>query len=475
MLGMRLPKLRYHGPWVQNIICGICVGFSAGIYVALNLLGAGGGRPTSAHMVQIVNSTLCAVWFFSASFGGSILNLLGPGITMCVGVLFYVVYVGALWYFDEVGKIGYPIASGVIIGIGSGMVFITAGYIQTSYPEEREKGLYITTQLNLQALGSIIGGIIPVIINRNSATSAGVPRAVYIAFIVIMCCAGLSGLLLLPPHKLLRDDGSVVAVDKARGPWEELKANLLVFTDYKLLLMVPAFLPAECFLVYSGSVNSYHNDLRARSLLAFMAVVLQIPCGLGLQLILDHKVWGRRKRGLVGLTVVAFPLVAAWIWEIIRVKGYDRHNLPSNPTDWSDPEFGWVFVLFMLTWVSCSLWQYVITYFIGALTNSPVKLAHYAGVFRGVLGAGEAICFGIDSIEIPFIDEAGGVFAFYCAGIIAFYYLGWFHIDDSNYFKDGEVGVVVPNHVLQEKRLEGVAESVVPTSASFQQDTGHKA
>lgn len=74
-------------------------------------------------------------------------------------------------------------------------------------------------------------------------------------FIVIMCCAGLSGLLLLPPHKLLRDDGSVVAVDKARGPWEELKANLLVFTDYKLLLMVPAFLPAECFLVYSGSVN----------------------------------------------------------------------------------------------------------------------------------------------------------------------------------------------------------------------------
>lgn len=154
---------------------------AAGLFLTCNRLGAGGGRPTSAHMVQIVNSTLCAVWFFSASFGGSILNLLGPGITMCVGVLFYVVYVGALWYFDEVGKIGYPIASGVIIGIGSGMVFITAGYIQTSYPEEREKGLYITTQLNLQALGSIIGGIIPVIINRNSATSAGVPRAVYIA------------------------------------------------------------------------------------------------------------------------------------------------------------------------------------------------------------------------------------------------------------------------------------------------------
>jgi MFS family permease len=174
---------------------------------------------------------------------------------MCVGVMFYIVYVGALWYFDAVGKFAYPIVAGVIIGIGSGMVFITAGYIQTSYPEEQEKGLFITTQLNLQATGSVIGGIIPVIINRNSATTDGVPHAVYISFIVIMFCAALSGLLLLPPHKLRRDDGSVVAVDKARGPWEELKANLLIFTDWKLLCMVPAFLPAECFLVYSGSVN----------------------------------------------------------------------------------------------------------------------------------------------------------------------------------------------------------------------------
>ncbi|KAK6396800.1 hypothetical protein LTR65_008698 [Meristemomyces frigidus] len=432
------------------------------------------GRPDSAQLVQIVNSTLCAVWFFSASFGGSILNLFGPGITMCVGVLFYVVYVGALWYFDEVGKLGYPIASGVIVGIGSGMVFITAGYIQTSYPEEKEKGFYITTQLNLQAMGSVIGGIIPLIINRNSTTSSGVPRAVYIAFIIIMCCAALSGLLLLPPQKLRRDDGSVVAVDKARGPWEELKSNLLVFTDWKLLVMVPAFLPAECFLVYSGSVNSFHNDLRARSLLAFMAVVLQIPCGFGIQMILDHKVWGRRKRALVGLTVVAVPLVAAWIWEIIRVKGYDRHNPSTNPTDWTDKSFGWVFVLFMLTWISCSLWQYVVTYFIGALTNSPVKLAHYAGVFRGVLGAGEAICFGLDSIEIPFIKEAGGIFAFYCAGVIAFYYLAFYHIQDTMYFEDGEDGVVVPNHILHEKGLDSEASPAVESAQSVVEEVDRK-
>ncbi len=34
------------------------------------------------------------------------------------------------------------------------------------YPEEKEKGFYVTTMLNMQALGSLVTGIIPVIINR---------------------------------------------------------------------------------------------------------------------------------------------------------------------------------------------------------------------------------------------------------------------------------------------------------------------
>lgn len=94
-------------------------------------------------------------------------------------------------------------------------------------------------------------------------------------------------------------------------------------------------------------------------------------------------------------------------------------------------------------------------YFLGALTNSPKTLTYYAGVFRGVLGAGEEICFGPDSIPIPFIEEAGGLFAFYGVGILVFYYLCLIHINETNYFKDGEDGVIVPNHVLAERGLQG--------------------
>ena len=36
-----------------------------------------------------------------------------------------------------------------------------------SYSEERERGAFVSTALNLQALGAVVGGIIPLIINRD--------------------------------------------------------------------------------------------------------------------------------------------------------------------------------------------------------------------------------------------------------------------------------------------------------------------
>lgn len=256
--------------------------------------------------------------------------------------------------------------------------FVTMGYIAMSYSEEQDRGMYITMSINLQAIGAVVGGIIPVIINRNSIESAGVPAPVYIVFMVMMGVGAIMAFLLRPPSKIRRDDGTMVGLVKARGFVDELKANLEVFRDWKLLIMVPAFLPAECFLVYGGSVNAYRNNLRARSLLSFLAVVLQIPCGYGLQKILDHKAWKRRTRALIGLSVVAVPLMAAWIWEMIRTRNYDRANPPKTLLDWNDPDFGAIFVLFMMNWISGSLWQYLILYYLGCLTNSPRKSANYA-------------------------------------------------------------------------------------------------
>jgi len=211
--------------------------------------------------------------------------------------------------------------------------------------------------------------------------------------------------------------------------------------------MIPCFIPAECYLVYLGSTNAFHNNLRTRCLLSFMSVVLQIPFSLLLQWLLDNKRWKRKTRALLGLSYVGVPLMASWIWEMIRTRNYDRHN-PPTPMDWTDDGFAPTFVLFMMNWISSTLWQYIIMYFLGTLTNDPIKGSHYAGGFRACLAAGESVVFGLDSLDIPYIKEAGIIFTFYAAGILIYAYFALFVVEETKYFK--EANVVVPIHVLEE-------------------------
>lgn len=279
--------LRLHSPFTQNIISGLCVAFTAGIYVALNILGAGGGRPDSQSVTSIVNSCSCACWFVTSFVGSIIMQYLGPGITTSLGVLGYAVY-----------------------------------------------------------------------------------------------------------------------------------------------------------------ANAFHNNLRTRCLLGFVALVVQVPCGFALQALLDHKSWRRRSRAFAGLSFVGMPLTTAWIWEIIRVHDYDRHNPPKVTMDWTDDGFAPICVLFVMKWVASSLWQYLVVYWLGALSNDPLKAANYSGIWRGVLAAGEAIIFGADSTLIPFEREVGALFALYATGILIFAYLAYFHIQDTLYFTEDRV--VVPNHIIEE-------------------------
>lgn len=82
------------------------------------------------------------------------------------------------------------------------------------------------------------------------------------------------------------------------------------------------------------------------------------------------------------------------------------------------------------------------------------------------MAAGEAIDFGIDSMAVPFLKEAGVLFAFYTAGAIAMAYLALFHIDETKYFTEEEV--TIPKHVEEEH-----AHAVVIEGKALQRRESH--
>lgn len=77
---------RLRTPYAQNFIIGVLIGLTGGLYVALNMLGAGGGKPNSASTINTANAVLCVLYGVSAFCGGTVLNKIGPAWTAFVSL-----------------------------------------------------------------------------------------------------------------------------------------------------------------------------------------------------------------------------------------------------------------------------------------------------------------------------------------------------------------------------------------------------
>lgn len=111
-----------------------------GIYTALTGLGAGGGRPGSADVANQTNAILYGLFALMGIFGGSILNILRPKLSLMIGSIGYPLYCGGLWYYDRTGNAWFPLLSGAILGLTSGFLWTAAAYVQFTYAEEKDKG-----------------------------------------------------------------------------------------------------------------------------------------------------------------------------------------------------------------------------------------------------------------------------------------------------------------------------------------------
>lgn len=155
---------------------------------------------------------------------------------------------------------------------------------------------------------------------------------------------------------------------------------------------------------------------------------------------------------MAGLCFVGIPLIGSWIWQLVRDHSYNRNNPPADPVDWNDNGFAAIFVLFMLNWVFSALWQYIVMYFLGCLTNNPRLAANNAGVFRGIMATGEAVTFGLDSRKLPFVLIGGLILGFYALAFVMMGYMALFVLEDSKYFQEEEV--TIPKHVIIEHDMQ---------------------
>ncbi|OBT69969.1 hypothetical protein VE03_00541 [Pseudogymnoascus sp. 23342-1-I1] len=446
--------IRLNNPAVQNFITGLVIACSAGIYLALTGLGAGGGKPSSQYLASTSNSILYALFAISGWVSAGFLNAFGPKLTMAIGVLGYPLYAAGLWYFDVSGNEWFALFGAVMNGIGAGLLFTGAGFVQFAYAEEKEKGMYIFWQHTMLSGGAIIGAIVTFAINFHRAKPS-VPTSVYAIFVAIMTSASLIALaFIISPKKVIRHDGTHLAKFKKTTVKEELVGMWRAASTPKVFLMLFPMFVSEFALGIQTSFNGtstfgYYFSLRTRALNTILYNVLQIILPAILAALLDAQWIGIRKvRGIIGVIFTAATTISLATAELIYFKQNVDRTKPGPSMDWSDPGYGNIMILHLL-WGGCfCCWTFMVQWIMGSMSNKPEVLSRYAGLFKGTSALGVCVAFAIDARKPQYWVEMAIHFVLYMVAIFIMFYVVWFTITDTDYLR--EDGVIVPKKVVEE-------------------------
>ncbi|GAB5587824.1 hypothetical protein Unana1_02724 [Umbelopsis nana] len=387
--------------------------------------GMGGAGQADPKTADDANTALSVTFTVCSLIGAPVYNIFGHRVII-PAALTYVLYIGSYLTPNS----GFTIATGALLGIGAGFLWTAQAGIMMSYPSEAEKGKFFATFWMIFNLGATMGAAIGTGKEWASGQTSTVSVGTYIAFMVIMGIGAFLALALLPPGKVIRADGTPVSLHKFSNWKREAIQILLLFKDWKMLILVPLFAGSNWFYTYQFQVyngGGYFN-LRARTFNNMFYWMFQI-IGAGLfGFLLDWKILGnRRMRAYVGNTFTLVFISALWIGCIFIQQRFTRESVVALKADTTlqmdvfSPGYGGLLIEYALFGAGDAIYQGFIYWLLGTMTNDTERAARYGGFYKTIQNAANAIVGQVDAIGTPYMTELAVSFALNGAGLLLAY------------------------------------------------------
>ncbi|KZT27994.1 MFS general substrate transporter [Neolentinus lepideus HHB14362 ss-1] len=393
----------YYNPYTQMAMLGLVCFTCPGLYNAMT--GLGGGGQISATTSANANTALYAIFAFFAFFAGSITNVIGARLTLFLGTTGYVLGLGSYLALNIHPNAGwFLITAGAIQGVCAGLLWTAQGSLMMSYPTDSQRGKFIGVIWTIYNLGGVVGAAVSLGENIHMKTNS-VGNGTYIALIVLNAIGMVVPLLMADPEKMIRTDGTKVT--RTRQPtWRSEFYGLYhtLRTDPMVLLLFPMFFSSIWY--YAWQFNDYNAalfNIRARALNNFVYWIAQILGSVGIGMFLDQQYLSRRTRAFCGWVVVFLLVFCVHIWGYIYQRQYTRQSTPPDSVkmDIYDKGYPAKIILYIFCGALDAIWQTVVYWVLGTMSDDPAKLAHFAGFYKGIQSAGVAIAFRADAVGVP--------------------------------------------------------------------------
>ncbi|KAA1114583.1 hypothetical protein PGT21_014339 [Puccinia graminis f. sp. tritici] len=397
-----LPLALLRRPFIQVVIISLVCFCCPGMFNALSGLGGGGQiNPTAADNANVA---LYSTFATTAFLSGSIVNKLGPRLSLSIGSVGYTLFIGSYLSYNINQNSGFVIAAGALLGVCAGLLWTAQGSLMLAYATEATKGRYIASFWIIFNLGAVLGEAVALGKNYNDTTDSSVSNGVYIGFLIITLIGTFLTFTLAPPSSITRTDGSLVTIERNPSWKHELRNMLRTLTqDPTILLLFPFFWASNWFYTYQfNDYNLALFNLRTRSLNALLYWLSQI-FGSGLfGLLLDfQKVFNRQQRACLGWIILTTVIFLVWGFGWTVQKDYERGSVDVK-MDWNDSGYlgrVWIYIFYGIT---DSMWQTYAYWIMGMLADDPRDLAPLVGFYKGIQSAGAAVIFRIDSNQASY-------------------------------------------------------------------------
>ena len=216
-----------------------------------------------------------------------------------------------------------------------------------------------------------------------------------------------------PPNKMIRADGSRVTTPR-HPSWKAEFWGLWIAlrTDPFIILLFPMFFASNYFYTWQFSdYNAVLFNIQGRSLNNTVYWVAQILGSVSIGLLLDQKQYSRRIRAFLAWIILLFMVMGAhiWAWYYQRcalmsgffpflpslppplcfwrvsffelIRSYSRKSIPPESQKLGIRDHGYIprLFLYILFGLLDAMWQTTSYWLIGAMSNSPQRLAHFTG------------------------------------------------------------------------------------------------
>lgn len=381
----------FRATYTQAIIIGLLSFICPGIFSAIQSLGAGGLKtPTTANAAYALNAGILCL---SAPLWAVFANRFGLRLTLFFGTIGFCIYSAGLYTNSKTGNQWFVMFSSIFSGLSGGAFWTSEAAIAISYPEEKNRGVFIATWQFINKFGTIIAGAISLSLNAKGSTSGSVSLNTYVVLFSIQTIGPFVSFLLSPPEKIIRKDGSKVrsnitdqkVSDRFKDIWR-------VFTRKEILYLSPGFLGCVWIGTWQSNYTAAYFSVRARSLYSFVTAIICMITDFTMGALLDMK-FKRSTKVKASWAVIASLITGYYVFGFTMQSIFDKND--QTALDWNDPGFARAYIPFLFCRIGTEAMYNWFYYYLGSIPLTTAEVTIAAGIVRCCESFGQCMAYAV--------------------------------------------------------------------------------